>query len=84
MSGGGGGWWVLLSLALPVGSEPQKEDQGDVDEDGDHLYDQVKMLVEEGYEPSPVFTQEIGDVMSIVSNLSPFYMQHEFSTPSAV
>ena len=37
------------SLALPVGSKPQKEDRGDVDEDGGHLYDWVKMLYEEGY-----------------------------------
>ena len=68
-----------VSLAPPVGSKPQKEDQGDIDEDGGHLYNGVKMLYQEGSESSPVFTQGTGDAIVIVSNLSPFYVQHEFS-----
>ena len=36
------------SLAPPVGSKPQREDWGDVNEDGSHLYDRVEMLYEEG------------------------------------
>ena len=64
-------------LAPPVGSKPQKEDWGDVDEDRGHLYNQVKMQYEEGYELSPVFTQGMEDAISIVSNLSTFYIQDE-------
>ena len=37
------------SLAPPVGSKPQREDQGNVHEDSRHLYNWVKMLYEEGY-----------------------------------
>ena len=48
---------------------------------GSHLYDQVKMMYKEGYEPSPVFTQGTEDAIAIVSNLSPFIIQHEFFYP---
>ena len=75
---------LLCPLAPPVGSKPWKEDWGDVDEDGGHLYDQVKMLYEEGYESSLVFTQGIEDTIPVMSNLSPFYIQHAFSTPQTV
>ena len=44
-----------MSLAPPAGSKPQKEDRGDVDEGGGHLYNWVKMMYEEGYGPSAVF-----------------------------
>ena len=59
------------SLAPLVGSKPQKEDQGDIDEDGGHLYDRMKMPYEEGYELEPVLTEGMEDAISIRSNLSP-------------
>ena len=73
-----------VSLAPPLGSKPWKEDWGEVHEDGGHLYDWVKMLYEEGYEPGPVFTQRMEDAILIVSTLSPFYMQHELYYPLSV
>ena len=48
---------------------------------GAHLYDKVKMLYEEGYEPKPVLTQEMEDAIFIVSNLSSPCLQHEFYYP---
>ena len=71
------------SLAPPVGSEPQKEDQGDVDEDGGHLYNRVKMLYNEAYEPKPLLTQGMEDAILIISNLSPPCPQHAFSCPNS-
>ena len=32
------------SLAPPVGFKPWKEDGGDIEENGGHLYDRIKML----------------------------------------
>ena len=69
------------SLAPPEDSKPQKEDRRDIDEDGGHLYDRIKMLYEEGYEPEPVLTQRREDAISIISNLSPPCLKHEFSYP---
>ena len=66
------------SLAPPMGSKPKKEDHGDVDEDGGHLYDRVKMLYEEVYEQKPLLTQGMEDAISIISNLSPPCLQYEF------
>ena len=66
------------SLALPVGSKPQKEDWGDIDEDGGHLYNWVKMLFEDGYETRAVLTRGMEDAILIISKLSPPYIQHEF------
>ena len=68
-------------LAPPVGSKPHKEDRGDIDEDRDHLYDRIKMLYEEDYEPGPVLTQGMEDAISIISNLSPSCLKHELSYP---
>ena len=84
LSRGVRGLWAPVSLAPPAGSKPQEEDWGDIDEDEGHLYDQVKMLHEEDYEPSPVFTQRMEDAILIVSYLSPFYVQHEFYYPLTV
>ena len=67
------------SQALLVGSKPQKEDRGDVEKDGGHLYDRLKMLYKEIYEPKPVLIQGMEDTISIISNLFPPYLQHEFS-----
>ena len=58
-----------VSLAPPVGSKTQREDQGDVDKDWGHLYDWVTMLYEEGYKPSPVLTEGMEDAISIVSTI---------------
>ena len=69
------------SLALQVGSKPQMEDRGDLYKDGGHLYDRVKMLYEEGYEPKPVLTQGMEDTILIISSLSPPCPHHEFSDP---
>ena len=72
------------SLAPSVGSKSQKEDRGDIDEDGGHLYDRIKMMYEEGYDPEPVLTQGTEDAISLVSNLSPPCLKHEFSYPPTV
>ena len=81
LSGGVGGWQTPEFLALPVGSKPWKEDQGDIDDNGGHLYNWVKMLYEEGNEPRAVLTQRTEDTILIVSSLSPPYVQHKFLLP---
>ena len=53
-------------LAPLVGSKPQKEDKGDIDEDRSHLYDRIKMLYEEDYELEPVLTHRTEDAISVV------------------
>ena len=62
-----------------MGSKPKKEDRRDIDEDQGHLYDRIKMLYEEGYELEPVLTQGMEDAISIISNLFPPCLKHEFS-----
>ena len=71
------------SLAPLLGSKPQKEDKGDIDEDGGHLYDRINMLYKEDYEPEPVLTQRMDDGISIISNLSPSCLKHELSYPNS-
>ena len=73
--------WTPKFHAPTVGCKPQKEDRWDRDENGSHLYDRIKMLYKEGYELEPVLTQGTEDVISIISNLSPPYLKHEFSYP---
>ena len=68
-------------LAPAVGSKPQKENQGDVDEGGGHLNDRVKILYVEGYKPKTVLTQGMEDVISIISNLLSPCLQCESSYP---
>ena len=62
-----------------MGSKPWREELGDVDEDGGHLYDRVKMLYKEGYKPKSVLPQGMEDAISIISNLSSPCLKHEFS-----
>ena len=70
------------SAAPLVGFMPWKDDRGDVDEDGGHLYDREKMLYEEGYEPKPVLTQETEEAILVVSTFSPC-LEHKFSYPNS-
>ena len=81
LSGGVGGWQAPKSLATLVSFKPWKEDHSDIDDDGGLLYDRVKMLYVEGYEPKPVLTEGTEYALSIVSNLSPTCLQHEFLLP---
>ena len=71
------------SLAPPVGSKSWKEDVGDIDEDGGHLYDRIKMLCEEGHEPEPVLTHGREGVILIISNLSLPAWSMRFLIPTA-
>ena len=70
------GSWRLaglsVSLAPLVGSKLQMEDQGEVGEEGGHLYDHIKMVYEEDFCPESVLTQGMEDAIVLVSNLSPF------------
>ena len=59
-----------LYLAPWAGSKPQREDWGVVDEEGDHLYDCIKMLYEDDFCPEPVLTQGMEDAIALVSELS--------------
>ena len=68
------------SLAPMVGSKHWKEDQGDIDENGGHLYNRIKMFYREGHKPDPVLTHGMEDAISIVSNISPPCLKHEFLT----
>ena len=53
------------------------EDQREVDEEGGHLYDCIKMLYEEDFCPEPVLTQGTEDAIAFVSNLTPSCLKHE-------
>ena len=62
-------------------SNPQKEDKGNIEEDGGHLHDRIKMLYKEDYEPEPVLTHRTEDAISVVSDLSPPCLKHVLSYP---
>ena len=46
-----------VSLTNLADSKPQREDWGEIDEEGGHLYDHMKMLYEEDFCLEPVCTQ---------------------------
>ena len=62
-----------VSLVPPAGSKPWREDQGEIDEEGGHLYDHNKMLYEENFHPEPVQTQRMEDAIALVRIILPFY-----------
>ena len=59
-----------VSLVPQPGSKPHREDQGEVDEEGGHLYSCIKMLYEDDFHVEPVLTQGVEDVIGLVSELS--------------
>ena len=71
----------LKSLAPLVDSKSWKEDQGDIYEDGGHMYDRVKCFMERAPKPEPVLTCGTEDAILIVSNLCPPCLKHGFSYP---
>ena len=73
-----------VSLAPPVGSKSWREDWGEVDKEGGHLYDCIKALYEEDFHPEPVLTQGTEDAIALVSILSSSCLKHEFSYPQTV
>ena len=73
-----------VSLAPPAGSKPLMEDKEEVDKEGGHLYDHIKMLYEKDFCPKPVLTQRTEDAIALVSSLSPSFLKHEFSCPPTV
>ena len=68
-----------VSLALLVGSKPQMGDWGEVDEEGGHLYDPIKMLYKDDFCPEPVLTQGMEDAIVLVSIISSFVAQISLS-----
>ena len=54
------------------GLQTLEERSREVDEEGGHLYDHIKMLYKEDFHPEPVLTQGMEDSIALVSNLSPF------------
>ena len=64
-----------------MGSKSCKDDRGHIDVDGGHLYDMIKMLYKEDYEPEPVLTQGMEDAISVLSNLPPPCLKNDFSYP---
>ena len=59
-----------VSLAPQAGFKYQREDQGEVDEEGDYLYNHIKMLYEDDFCPEPMLTQGMEDAIALVSELS--------------
>ena len=47
-----------VSLTLPADPKSQVEDWGEVDKEGGHLYEYIKIIYEEDYHPEPVHTHE--------------------------
>ena len=68
----------LVSLNLPANPTSQSEDQGEVDEEGGHLYKHIKILYEEDYHPEPVHTHGTVQTLALVSCLSPFFLNPKF------
>ena len=67
-----------ISLVLPADPKSQAEDWREVDEEGGHLYDSIKILYKEDYHPKPVHTHEMADVLALVSSLSSSCLDPKF------
>ena len=61
------------SLAPTAGSKPWREDQGEIDNEGGHLYDHMQMLYEEAFCLEPVQTQGMEDAIGLVQFILSFY-----------
>ena len=68
----------VVTLILPADPKSQAEDWGEVDEEGGHLYECIKIIYEEDYHPKPVHTHGMVDALALVSSLSSFYLNPKF------
>ena len=73
-----------VSLVPLAGSKPQLEDQREVDKEGGHLYNCIKILHKGNFCLEPVLIRGMEDVIALVSNLSPSCLKHDFSYPPTV
>ena len=67
-----------VSLILPADPKSKTEDQGELDEEGGHLYEHIKILCEEDYRPKPVHTHGMAEALALVSSLSPSCLNPKF------
>ena len=67
-----------ISLILPADPKSQAEDWGELDEEGGHLHECIKILYKEDYHPEQVHTYGAADTLALVSSLSPSCLNHKF------